>query len=165
MKIYVAGEVPRPPRPMAALKSRFGLSSQPSAGSLTKIYLEIKAALAGLGFSSGGDELKLPYPNPTWDSLEPKDFVARLRETISESDAVLTVFFPPGIAVAFEALLAAELRKPQIILVPEAIAIPRYLRTLPNVVNIYELENVEFSNVLGELTASFQKEAEGVEYA
>jgi hypothetical protein len=166
MIIYVAGEVPRPDTTAAGLKELFGLTDKPSADSLTKIYREIEAAASNkLAFSGPGIELKMPYPDAKVDALGPKEFVDYLREEISKSDGVLTVFSHPGIAVGFEASLASELRKPQIILVPSSLRMPRYLAALPNVVKIHTLQEIKMSDALAELTAAVQKESEGVAYA
>jgi hypothetical protein len=158
MKIYVAGEVPRK-------KSQFEFSEEFSSDALLKTYQTIEeAASKATAFSGQSVELKMPYPNPRADDLDPKSFVEYLREEISQSDAVLTIFSPPGIAVAFEADLASALHKPQTILVAGSLRIPRYLRTLQHVVKIDILENIQMPKVLVELTKAVHEQAEGAAY-
>jgi hypothetical protein len=165
MKIYVAGEVPRKQSSSGMLKSKFGFSEKWSFDALTKTYREIEDAVAkAKAFTGRSIELKMPYPDPEVDKLEPKDFVEYLRDEISQSDAVLTIFCPPGIAVAFEADLASALHKPQTILVAGSLRIPRFLRVLENVVSIQIIEDVKFSNVLVELTNAVQESAGGAWY-
>jgi hypothetical protein len=166
MKIYVAGEVPREESPVTTLKSLFGFSEKLSSSALKKTYRQIKdAASETKAFIGQTVELKMPYPDPEVDKLEPQDFAEYLRNEISQSDAVLTIFTPPGIAVAFEADLASALHKPQIILVAGSLRIPRYLRTLQHVVKIDVLEDVQMRKVLVELSTAVHEAAGGFEYA
>jgi len=159
MKIYVAGEVPRERPPTGPLKSLLGLSEEPSPSALMKIYRQIEDAATA--FTVRRIELKMPYPDPKVDGLGPKEFVEYLRDKIGQSDGVLTVFCPPGIAVGFEAHLASELRKPQTILVPRSLRVPRYLSVLPYVVKVDMLEEVRMSGVLRELTQAVLEMEDG----
>jgi hypothetical protein len=165
MKIYVAGEVPRDEPWMASEIAAFGLPKGPPTEALLKTYRQIEESASNASrLIRRSIELKMPYTDAELDGLEPKAFVKYLRNEISRSDAVLTVFFPPGIAAACEAHLASELRKPQIILAPRSLRVPRYLHTLNRLVNIHVLEDVEMADVLIELTKAVHESAQEFEY-
>jgi hypothetical protein len=155
MRIYVAGEVPREDHTPSRLSSE----------ALSKIYDRITEAASKVRFRGDRIEVKLPYPDREIDELDPKSFVEHVRDEIQKSDAVLTVFFPPGIAVGFEAQLASKLRKPQTILIPKSLRVPRYLRVLPYVGKIYPIEDIQFREVLVDLANAVQESAGGIQLA
>src|SRR5712691_8646501 len=159
MRIYVAGEVPRGDHTPSALQAMVDeltgkLSKKFSSEPLTRIYRRIEEAASGMNI-----ELVIPHPNPAIDKLDPKTFVQYLRDEIGKSDAVMTIFFPPGIAVGFEAHLASELGKPQTILIPRSLRVPRYLHALPSVIRIGKIEDIQLREVLVELMSAVQESA------
>ena len=154
MRIYVAGEVPREretPRTMA--ERFFGEKSS----SLSRLYAEIGAAKTKFAVSGQQIEVVLPWPDPLLDKLDARSFVEYVQSEIKKADAVLTVFTPPGIAVGFESRFAADLGKPQIVLLPADIRIPRWLQVLPGVVRIGRIGEIGMSEVVNELADATQR--------
>jgi hypothetical protein len=151
MRIYVAGEVPRWESIARGMMKNF---LGPKAFLLPRLYKEIEAATRELVAEGRSMEVILPLPDPWVDKLEPHAFVEYVRSEIKKADAVLTIFTPPGIAVGFESQFAAELGKPQTVLLPAETRIPRWLKAMPGVVHIGRIGEVGMREVLKELTGA-----------
>jgi hypothetical protein len=140
MNIYIAGIVLRESLDKSLLEF------------LDRLYVEIKQAAAEVP-SEPPIVVQIPYPDPQLEEMRPGDFVVEVRDRIMNSDAVISIFSPPSVAVAFEAQLAAELQKPQAILAARRWHPPRFLLALPHVVGVYAPGEDDLRQVFTDLIA------------
>jgi hypothetical protein len=83
--------------------------------SLLKIYLRIEE-----GARTSGHKVQLPFPDEKLDRLSPESFGKEIIDRIMRADSIISVYYPPNEAVAWEAHFAAEAGKPQILVVDPA---------------------------------------------
>jgi nucleoside 2-deoxyribosyltransferase len=113
MKTYIAGTVLRP-----CLKP-------PVYERLERLYRSIEITA-----NQNGHTAELSYPDHYLDRMELNDFQREIRRRIEEADSVIAILDPPNEAVAIEAHFAAEIGKPQAILVENVAQPPQAIRGL-----------------------------------
>ena len=106
--------------------------------SLEELYSRLRAEVERLGW-----DIWLPLREEELDRLSPRAFTHEILGRLSSADAVITVLREADQSTPVEAAFAAYSQKPQLVLAPAAITVPRIIQGLPEVINVTQFEEIE----------------------
>jgi hypothetical protein len=124
--VYIAGPVMR------------SVSRLENQSERSQIYGHIYETLTAAGI-----EVIVPVSNETTEDADPQTFFQIMKDRISASDLVITVFPERNRSVPVEATMASFMNKPQYIVAGDIEAVPRLLKGLPGMTQTVSVNDID----------------------